>query len=188
MENVKTRPIEVCDKSMEVLLHINPDRDSALKRPSTNNYYVIPEKATSVRPLFQSFHWNCATKTINVVIDESPDFAAYRWFSKTAGLTDNNVVLVMFDGKNQEIARIKFSGLKLTSHSCGLNYANVPTNVEDDTIDCVSHHIEFVYNAENMAFPDDLQANAVEGNVDDDWLDEDLVMKLDETVDKKDSE
>jgi len=132
----KVRPIKVSPPKdgLEALLGSKEvDTTNLPKMPDAQNYFAIPESKPHLRSFVRSFEWNCVKREIEMIIDETPTFSAYDWLTninkrkqenqdKPLGeLQQDCLTLILMDEVEREVARIRFRGLELISHRCGLS-------------------------------------------------------------------
>jgi len=132
----RVRPIKVSPPKdgLEALLGgKDVDATNLPKMPDAQNYFAIPESKPHLRSFVRSFEWNCVTREIEMLIDETPAFSAYDWLisinkkkqenqDKPLGeLQQDCLTLILMDQAEREVARIRFRGLELISHRCGLS-------------------------------------------------------------------
>lgn len=125
----KVRPIKIRppQDGLERLLGVKEDTDLP-KMPDATHFYAIPESKPHLRSFIRSFQWNCVSKEIEMVIDETPAISAYGWFSNLNDWKDKpgtrqdkeSIALVMLDEDQHEVSRLGFVGIELISHRCGL--------------------------------------------------------------------
>ena len=120
------------------------------KQPVSNKFRFIPKYMPTLEETVTCVHWDCATKTLNVVMKENATFDTYNWFSTInkrlseaqrssfVDLEQDSLTLVLQDQDGNDVSSIKFRGLELTKHSCRfLNSENAEH--------IVTHHIDLEY-------------------------------------------
>jgi hypothetical protein len=93
------------------------------------SFLLIPTDSPKLVDTFKQIRCNCVEKRIYAVVEETPRFEAYQWFSKlnenynksqnTSFSEASSISLYFFDDdKHEDSGGFKFSQLKLADHSC----------------------------------------------------------------------
>lgn len=103
------------------------------KEPVTTNFKFIPKYMPLLSTQVKDVSWNCAAKTFDVQIIETPNFDSFNWFDginkrlaeaqKNAfvDLELDSLILVFQDESKKDVAMLKFRGLELIDHYCYLS-------------------------------------------------------------------
>jgi hypothetical protein len=180
MEHViKVRPIKVSapKAGLEALFgnEVFVDKDEQ-KMPDACNYYAIPERKPHLRSFIRSFEWNCVTNEIELTIYETPAFSAYDWIASINENKQDCITLVLMEQSTKEVARIKFTDLKLVSHRCGLT---APKDDDSNDFQPVSHMVFLKYaSAQYSKFNHDV--DSVELDPDGEWSVTDKKIQVEE--------
>lgn len=123
-----------------------------------SNFKVSPKYAPLLSDSFKEVIWNCAKKTLEFTILETPEFDAYKWFgeinkrmnesNKTSfsEVENDKILLTFFDENAIPKNYIEFSGLSLIDHSCYLAKSEVFKG------EVLNHHITVSYTGSKLNY------------------------------------
>lgn len=163
---------------LDILLDPSLKKEVAKNLLQSNNFFVIPANKPFLNSHITSFQWNSGKKEITLTIDETIKVEAYNWinqltnyvncFGEEASVSDEIIVLALFDDDHNETALIQFDSIKLKDHGCSLG-CTVFGIAQD-----VTHTVTLTYNNSVFIDKNDFQCS------DDEWFDQSLEMKLEE--------
>ena len=140
-------------------VHVTFDGKSEFEvvKPRGDKFFLIPEKYVELRPFIESLTFSFSNKTLTLNIAESPKLKAMQYLLNMTKDGQDNMTLVFFDSKGEQMGRCLFKNCKLESHQCSLtNEEEVSTITKE-----ICHQV--VLKAQTIVFDPDQFA------VDDGW-------------------
>lgn len=102
-------------------------------RPTRTKFDFIPKGFKQINQYVKDLEWNCAKKTLEVVIGETAHFDVFNWInylanhhkevekSPFADLEKSSVAVAFNDTEGQHTAVAIFKDLTITDHMCDLS-------------------------------------------------------------------
>lgn len=151
------------------------------KKPTSNNFKVMPLSAPQLRELIYRVDWDSIDKKITFKAHENPHFDVYHWIESVKKLyaetqkgpfvdLEQDAVLVHFlDSLGHEVATLKFTSLQLVGHDVKM----MSGTIIDRDVPCgtLTHNIVLQYQ----------EVNEVDIREFVDWAEENLVTDNEET-------
>ena len=159
---------------------------SRTEQPTMQRFAFTPKILPQIKDLVEEVRWNSIKKSLTVIVQESPTFAAYRWFSgineraeNLRGLedVDTDVVYLSFlDRCDREVARFKFKGITLIDHECLQKNKDEVAAVfgitQEPEFTVLAHALELRYTKVeqlDVVGPDDKVVKFPEELIDEEW-------------------
>lgn len=136
------------------------------QKPLVDKFRLVPKYMPFLSQAVEQVAWNCADSMLDLEIQETAGFDAYRWFgtinkrfaesqkSSFVDLEQDSLSLYFEDQDGKDVALVKFRGLKLVKHHCYLSKGLQSPFGIDSPSENLRHSISLRYSdAEMMTIP-----------------------------------